>query len=329
MPRTCVRPIVNKKDSSSTIRENARLTGSGIPTVDLLGHYLAGIGTYDLLDADEEVRLAQLMEAGHEARNRLESGETLGAAEEKRLQSAVMEGAAARSRFVKANLRLVVANARHYAGGDVEMLDLIQEGNLGLITAVEKFDWRRGFKFSTYATWWIRQSMQRARANLGDAIRLPARMFDILPVVRAAAETLQSQLGRSATVEEIAAETGVSESDVEKALMVGSTVALEAPVGEDGATLGDFIADITALQPDAEVEQRLAEDALRESLSSLPAVHRRAIELRYGLDNGEPATLARISSEIGVPEHRLKGLIDEALEALAAMLASSEEMLVA
>jgi RNA polymerase sigma factor (sigma-70 family) len=323
--RTCVRPFV-KRDLSTTTIET---TGKGTAPVDLLGHYLAGIGNYDLLTADEEVQLAQLMEAGNDARQHLGSGETLSAAERRQLENTAVEGEAARRRFVQANLRLVVANARHYAGSNIEMLDLIQEGNLGLITAVEKFDWRRGFKFSTYATWWIRQAMQRARANLGDSIRLPAKMFDILPVVRAAVETLQSQLGRTPTAEEIASETGVAERDVEKALKIGSTVALETPVGEDGAMLADFLADITALQPDAEVEQTLATEALRRGLAGLPQTHRRALELRYGLDDGDPATLSRVASEIEVPEHRVTSIIDEALEALATMLASFEEMLVA
>jgi RNA polymerase primary sigma factor len=223
----------------------------------------------------------------------------------------------------------VVANARRYSGNDIEMVDLIQEGNLGLITAVEKFDWRKGFKFSTYATWWIRQAMQRARANLGDTIRLPARLHDALPAVRAAAEMLQSKLGRAATPGEIAEETGIDEDDVEKAMSVSSTVAIETPIGEDGATLSDFIADVDAIAPDTEVQLRLAEDALRAALADLSPTHRRAVEMRYGLHDGAPATLARISSEIDVPEHQLRPLIDEALQQLATALASSEDMLAA
>jgi RNA polymerase primary sigma factor len=301
----------------------------GDAMTDLLGHYLAGIGTYELLDAEEEVRLAQTMEAGAEARARFESGETMSAAEKGRLQDAIDEGEAARRRFVEANLRLVVANARRYAGNDIDMVDLIQEGNLGLITAVEKFDWRKGFKFSTYATWWIRQAMQRARANLGETIRLPARLYDSLPAVRAAAETLQSKLGRAPTPAEIAQETGIDEEDVEKAMSVASTVAIETPIGEDGATLSDFLADVDAIAPDAEVELRIAEDALREALSRLPETHRRAVEMRFGLEDGAPATLARISAEIDIPEHQLRPLIDDALKALATTLASAEDMLAA
>jgi len=309
--------------------KTTRGTTADSSATDVLGQYLAGIGNYELLNAEQEVELAQTMEAGTDARRRLESGEALDPSEQRRLHNRVVAGEAARQRFVEANLRLVVSNARRYAGNDIEMVDLIQEGNLGLITAVEKFDWRKGFKFSTYATWWIRQAMQRARANLGDTIRLPARLHDAVPAVRAAAETLQSKLGRAATPEEIAEETGIDEDDVEKAMSVVSTVAIETPIGEDGATLSDFIADVDAIAPDAEVELRLAEDALRSALAELSPTHRRAVEMRYGLDDGAPATLARISSEIDVPEHQLRPLIDEALQRLATSLASSEDMLAA
>jgi len=296
-------------------------------SADLLGHYLAGIGNYDLLDADDEVELAQTIESGNEARARLDAGERLSSSEQARLREQAASGAAARQRFIEANLRLVVSNARRYAGNDVDMLDLIQEGNLGLITAVEKFDWRRGFKFSTYATWWIRQAMQRARAQLSDTIRLPARLHDFVPPVRAAAELLQSRLGRAASPEEIAEETGIEVADVEDALMVGSTVALESPVGEDGAMLGDFIADMAALQPDAEVEQALVVEALRKALGKLEQVQRRAIEVRYGLgDNETPATMARVAAALDVPEHQVKPLLDEALEELAELLRPVEEM---
>jgi RNA polymerase sigma factor (sigma-70 family) len=317
------------KDTSTRNSRTTRANAADSSATDVLGHYLAGIGTYELLDAEQEVELAQIMEAGNEARSRLDTEQPIESSEKTQLESQVNAGDAARRRFVEANLRLVVANARRYAGNDIEMVDLIQEGNLGLITAVEKFDWRRGFKFSTYATWWIRQAMQRARANLGDTIRLPARLQDAVPAVRAAAETLKSNLGRAATPEEIAEETGIDPEDVEKALKVGSTIGIETPVGENGATLSDFIADVDALQPDTEVELRLAEDALREALAGLPPIHRRAVELRFGLDDGAPATLARISSELDVPEHQLRALIDDALQSLAKALAASEDMLAA
>jgi RNA polymerase sigma factor (sigma-70 family) len=324
VPRTSVRYVV---ENTSHRNKKRRRSDADSSVTDILGHYLAGIGSYELLDADDEVRLAQTMEAGDAARQRLESDDEIESSERARLQSQIAEADAARRRFVEANLRLVVANARRYAGNDVEMLDLIQEGNLGLITAVEKFDWRRGFKFSTYATWWIRQAMQRARAQLSETIRLPARLHDFVPAVRAAAETLQSQLGRAPTPEQIAEETGIDVSDVEDALQVGSTVALESPVGEDGAMLGDFIADVSSLQPDTEVEQGLVEEALRDALVGLSPLQRRAVELRYGLDDhAGPATMARVAAEIDVPEHQVKPLIDEALAALAERLRPVEDM---
>lgn len=316
--------MTKKRKTAALVDDRGRLT------TDLLGQYLAAVGEHELLTADDEVRLAQLMEAGESARRRLEEDDDdLDASERAQLRREVREGQRAQSRFVEANLRLVVANARRYAGAGIDMLDLIQEGNLGLMRAVEKFDWRRGFKFSTYATWWIRQAMQRARATLAETIRIPTRIFDLLPVVRSTAESIQSDKGRPATAEEIAEESGVSIADVEKALAVGTTVALESPIGEDGAELGDFIADLDAVAPDSEAEQRVARDALRDALSSLPPMHRQALELRFGLAGDQPATMARVSAEVGVPEHQVRDILDEALELLSKHLAAHEDLLVA
>jgi RNA polymerase primary sigma factor len=298
-------------------------------TDDTVGHYLAGVGQHELLTADDEVRLAQQMETGLEAGRRLEAGEVSDPSERARLRRQVQQGERARQRFIEANLRLVVSNARRYAGPGLDMLDLIQEGNLGLIRAVEKFDWRKGFKFSTYATWWIRQAMQRARVTLSETIHVPTRIYDLIPAVRSAAEYLQSETGRAPSIEEIAEESGVSVADVEKALDVGTTVALEAPVGEDGAELGDFISDPDAMGPDSEVEERMASSRLRRALEHLSPLQRRAIELRFGMADGVPATMARVAAETGVPEHRAKDLIDEALEVLTRHLHVDEELLVA
>ena len=298
-------------------------------TADVVGGYLAGIGRYELLTADEEVELAQTIEAGREAQRRLSSGDVEDASERRRLHRRVRNGETARRRFIESNLRLVVSNARRYAGGDVEMIDLIQEGNLGLMTAVEKFDWRKGFKFSTYATWWIRQAMQRGRVDLSGSIRLPAKLHDQIPIVKATAESLKASLGRAPTVEEIAEESGVEEADVEKALSIGSTVAIETPIGEDGATLADFIEDITAPRPETEVEQIMASDALGEGLASLSPEHRRLIELRFGLEDGRPATFAYMADELGLPEHRMSGMVQEALDALRESISSQEDLLAA
>lgn len=315
--------------TDNTTRASGLVDESGRLTTDVLKQYLVDIGRYDLLTAEDEVRLAQAMEMANEARRRLDTGTPREAAERARLQRAVRFGSQAREQFIAANLRLVVANARRYAGGNVDMLDLVQEGNLGLIKAVERFDWRRGFKFSTYATWWIRQAMQRARASLGDSIRIPTGVFDNLAPVRAASETLRTTLGRSATPAEIAEETGISPREVEKALSVGITVALETPIGDDGAQLGDFIADADTPDPELVVEQRVLEEALAGSLAALPDLQRRALTLRFGLEDGRPETMARVSELIGLPEHRLSGFISETLQALSADLEALEEMRVA
>jgi RNA polymerase primary sigma factor len=291
---------------------------------DALGQYLEGIGRFDLLTAEDEVRLAQAMEAGLEAQRALEAGAN--GVERVRLAEAIEKGRRARQQFIESNLRLVVANARRYAGGQVDMLDLIAEGNIGLITAVEKFDWRKGFKFSTYATWWIRQAMQRANVNLAAAIRIPAGVFEIVPAVRAAADELRAKLSRAATWAEIAEETGLSTSDVERVMSLATTVALETPVGEDGATVGDFLADDQAGNPEIEAELRTLVTEVHESLAVLPELQRRIVELRFGLRGEAPATVARISEVTGIPAHQLPELVSEALATLAELLEAVEDL---
>jgi len=308
------------------MRKKRAIDESGLITTDLVSQYLEEISRYDLLTADEEVVLAQAIEAGVDARRRLDAEEAGSAPERSELGQTARSGELARRRFIEGNLRLVVANARRYVGDGVSMLDLIQEGNLGLITAVERFDWRKGFKFSTYATWWIRQAMQRARANLSNTVRLPAALFDILPTVRGTAELLKSQLGRSPTPEEISEQTGIDVDDVVKALAVGTTVALDAPVGEDGAELGDFIWDEEASDPYQDVETQILQQAVRASLEQLPELSRRVVELRFGLGETPPATMGSIAEIVGVPEHKIKEIIDEATVSLADVLAPIEDM---
>jgi RNA polymerase primary sigma factor len=306
-------------------RQGSLVDETGRLTSDSLSQYLAGIGGRALLTAEGEVRLAQAMEAGTEARATLDAG-VKDASERVRLQRAVIEGARARQEFIEANLRLVVSNARLYAGPNVEMLDLIQEGNLGLIRAVEKFDWRKGFKFSTYATWWIRQALQRARADQSDSIHIPSALFDILPVVRGAADELRTKLGRPATPAEISDLTGVAIAEIEKALSVATTVALETPIGEDGALLGDFITDSEAIDPHTEVEYRILEETLRSSLAHLPDLHRQVLELRFGFTDGAPAAFSTVANVTGVPEGEVRELVTEALALLSADLRSVEDM---
>jgi RNA polymerase primary sigma factor len=301
-----------------------RLSREGGLIEDALGQYLEGIGRFGLLTAEDEVRLAQAMEGGIEAERALEAGASR--SERDRLEDAILAGRRAREQFIESNLRLVVANARRYAGGQVDMLDLIAEGNLGLITAVEKFDWRKGFKFSTYATWWIRQAMQRANVNLAASIRIPAGVFEIVPAVRAAVDELRAKLGRAATWAEIAAETGLSMSDVERVMSLATTVALETPVGEDGATVGDFLADDQSHNPEIESELRILEKEVHESLAVLPELQRWILELRFGFTGEAPATVARISEVTGIPAHQLPGLVSEALATLAELLEAVEDL---
>ena len=309
--------------SNQTRRSDTR------PVDDGLGHYLEGIGSVELLTAEDEVRLAQLIEAGQEAAQRLDEGSVDDPDELRSLERSVRLGRDARQQFIEANLRLVISNARRYAGGDVDMLDLVQEGNLGLIRAIEKFDWRKGFKFSTYATWWIRQAMQRARTTLTETIRVPTGVSDIVPTVRTATDRLRATLGRAPEVAEVAAATGIPIAEVERAQNVKSTVSLEAPVGEEGALLSDFIADDEAVDPESETEARVLEESVRRSLASLPERQRRLVEMRFGLDGDPPATMALISSEMDIPEHRIRAALNEALAALRNELQTVEEMRVA
>jgi RNA polymerase primary sigma factor len=307
------------RNSGRLLDDRGRLTS------DSLSQYLAGIGEHQLLTAEDEVRLAQAMEAGEEARRRLDSGD-FGPTERARLERQVRAGRLARQEFIQANLRLVVSNARLYAGTNVDMLDLIQEGNLGLMRAVEKFDWRKGFKFSTYATWWIRQALQRARAEYSDPIRIPTALFDVLPVIRSAAEELRTKLGRAATIEELSEVTGIADREVERAMSVATTVALETPVGEDGALLGDFIMDVDADDPALITEQRIVEQTVRESLAALPEQHRRVVELRFGLDDGSPAAFSTVAAMTGLADHEVRDLVAEALVLLASDLQAVEDM---
>ena len=300
--------------------------GERTPLADNLALYLDGVGSHRLLTADDEIRLGQAMEAGREAATRLERGEARTARDRAQLETLVREGEAARQAFIEANLRLVVANARRYADGNLDMLDLIQEGNLGLITAVEKFDWRKGFKFSTYATWWIRQAMQRARANLSGNIRIPSALFDRYPAVRGAVEDLRVKLGRAPTMAEVATETGMGEVEVERVLAMVGTVSLESPVGEDGAMLGDFVADPDAADPSSEAESQIVEEAVRRALDSLPEQARQILELRFGFADGSPASLTHIAEVTGLPAHQLPALISQALADLSQGLERIEDM---
>ncbi len=278
-------------------------------TTDLVSQYLTAIGEYDLLTAEQEVELAQLIETGEEAAIALEEGRFKGKKEEIELRRKNRKGKEAKDAFLTANLRLVVANARRYANtSGIDFLDLIQEGNLGLIRAVEKFDWRKGFKFSTYATWWIRQAITRAIADKSRTVRIPVHLHDTLAAVRAAQASLKAELGRDPKPDEIAEEAGVTVDKVELALSVADTVSLEQPVGEDGAQLGDFIEDEDAADPVAITEEMDVANSLRVSIERLPEREGRILALRYGFYDGVPRTLEEIGEEFNLTRERIRQL---------------------
>ena len=288
------------------------------PLPDSLTLYLESVGRHDLLTAAEEIELGQQIEEGRHAAARLESGRPgspTGAAE---LRRAVRRGEEARDRFISANLRLVVANARRYAGAaGLDMGDLVQEGNLGLMRAVDKFEWRRGFKFSTYATWWIRQALARAVAEKGRLVRIPGQLHDTLATIRGAASGLSARLGHPPSIAEIAAETGIDPGEVERALRVADEVSIDQPVGEDGALLGDFISDEDAEDVALAAENAEVSVVLRRAVARLDDREHRILTARYGfLDDTVPRTLEEIGSEFGLTPERIRQIEKRALAKL-------------
>ncbi len=288
------------------------------PLPDSLTLYLESVGQHDLLTAAEEIELGQQIEEGRQAAARLESGRAVPAAEAVALRRAVRRGEEAREHFISANLRLVVANARRYAGAaGLDMGDLVQEGNLGLMRAVDKFEWRRGFKFSTYATWWIRQALARAVAEKGRLVRIPGQLHDTLATIRGAASGLSARLGHPPSIAEIAAETGINPGEVERALQVAEEVSIDQPVGEDGALLGDFISDEDAEDVAAAAENAEIGVLLRRAVARLDDREHRILTARYGfLGDSVPRTLEEIGGEFGLTPERIRQIEKRALAKL-------------
>jgi RNA polymerase primary sigma factor len=262
-------------------------------TEDAVRMYLKSIGRVPLLTKEDEVRLAKRVE---------------------------QNDMSAKNHLIEANLRLVVSIAKRYTGRGLTLLDLIQEGNLGLIRAVEKFDWRRGFKFSTYATWWIRQAITRALADQSRTIRIPVHMVERMNRVSRVTRNLAQSLGREPTIEEIANQVEMSPGQVEDILKLGQEpVSLEAPVGADGdgdARLGDFIEDDQEGRPLELVADKLREASLQQALQSLPWRERRVLELRYGLSPAGPMTLEDIGAQVGVTRERVRQIESRTLSKL-------------
>ncbi|MEU6661120.1 RNA polymerase sigma factor [Streptomyces sp. NPDC046821] len=291
---------------------------TGGPTSDLFRQYLREIGRIPLLSAAEEVELARRVEAGLFAEERLTCGIDLDSRLAGDLDRLVVMGRMAKRRLIEANLRLVVSVAKRYVGRGLTMLDLVQEGNLGLIRAVEKFDYARGYKFSTYATWWIRQAMSRALADQARTIRVPVHVVELINrVVRVQRRMLQER-GYEPTPEEVAAHLELSQERVSEVLRLAQEpVSLHAPVGEeDDVALGDLIEDGDAASPVESAAFLLLREHLEAVLSTLGERERKVVQLRYGLADGRPRTLEEIGRIFGVTRERIRQIESKTLNKL-------------
>ena len=315
-----------KKRTVRTSRSRSRVRGIDASTVMLTGDpvrmYLKEIGKVDLLTASEEVDLAMKIEAGLEATEKLEASEAgeleLTRSEMRRLTRIENVGLEAKQALISANLRLVVSIAKRYVGRGMLFLDLIQEGNLGLIRAVEKFDYQKGFKFSTYATWWIRQAITRAIADQARTIRIPVHMVETInKLVRVQRQLLQD-LGRDPTPEEIGAEMDMSADRVREIQKISQEpVSLETPIGEEeDSQLGDFIEDSQAIVPPDAASFSMLQEQLTQVLDSLADRERKVIELRFGLVDGHPRTLEEVGREFGVTRERIRQIESKTLAKL-------------
>jgi RNA polymerase sigma factor (sigma-70 family) len=285
---------------------------------DLIRRYLKEIGKYELLTAADEVALGMAIEAGLQAEAELEAGgRHLSATKRRQLRAVVTEGRDAKTRFIQSNLRLVVSIAKRYQSSGLPLLDLVQEGNLGLIRAVEKFDYAKGFKFSTYATWWIRQAIGRAIADKSRTIRVPVHVVEIVAQITRASNRLTKTLGREPTPEEIAEDTGLTREKVIEAQRVApDPVSLFERVGDDDAELADFLEDRTAQAPFEAAATAMQYSELRAVLALLSDREQRVLELRFGLLGDRPRTLEEVGQEFHLTRERIRQIEAKALSKL-------------
>nr|WP_159940082.1 MULTISPECIES: RNA polymerase sigma factor RpoD [unclassified Nocardiopsis] len=288
---------VTDPDDAGPLADPGRRSGS-----DLVRLYLREIGRVPLLTAEEEVDLAKAIEVGLYAQRRAADGCT---AEE--LGALVEEGSRAKRRLIEANLRLVVSIAKRYMGRGLLFLDLIQEGNLGLIRAVEKFDYRKGFKFSTYATWWIRQAITRAIADQARTIRIPVHMVETINKIVRVQHQLHQQLGREPSTAEISSAAGFCGERVREIQQLArEPVSLQSPIGEEESDFGDFIEDSDAVVPVEAAAFTVLQEHLGAILAGLSDRERRIIRLRFGMADGHPHTLEEVGREFGVTRERIR-----------------------
>ncbi|SRR5216110_813165 len=275
--------------------------------------YLREIGRVPLLNAKEEVRLAQMMERGKQERQRAERIKTIPN------RKYIDDGEEAQRRLTEANLRLVVSVAKKYRDRGVNLLDLIQEGNIGLMRAVEKFDYTKGYKFSTYATWWIRQAVTRAIADQAKTIRLPIHMGEKIGLLFRTSRRLLQDLGHEPTIEEIAQAMRMTTGQVQDIIKYAQEepISLETPAGEDGeAEMGDFIEDHTALAPAEAATHQLLREQIEDVLDCLTAQERKVMRLRYGLDDGQGRTLEEVGKDLHVTRERIRQIEAKAIRKL-------------
>jgi RNA polymerase primary sigma factor len=292
---------------------------SGVSSDDTVGLYLKEMARVPLLNTEEEVELARRLEAGNAARAELarQNGNLTDEARQV-LEAIIEDGKAARDHLIKANTRLVVSIAKKYMGRGVHFLDLIQEGNLGLMKAVEKFDYTRGYRFSTYATWWIRQTITRAIADQGRTIRVPVHMSDRIRRLYKTARQLEQEHGRKPTPEEIAERMGLEPRKVQWMLKVSwRPMSLERPVGEEeDSELGSFIEDQSTPTPTQSAYQNLLRERVEEVLGTLTAREARILRLRFGLQNGRSYTLEEVGQKFGLTRERIRQIEGRALRRL-------------
>ena len=278
------------------------------PAADLVRVYLNGIGKTALLNAADEVELAKRIEAGLYAEHLLATRKRLGENRKRDLALVVRDGESARRHLLEANLRLVVSLAKRYTGRGMPLLDLIQEGNLGLIRAMEKFDYAKGFKFSTYATWWIRQAITRGMADQSRTIRLPVHLVEQVNKLARIKREMHQNLGREASDEELAEESGIPVEKINDLLEHSrDPVSLDMPVGSDEeAPLGDFIEDSESTSAEAQVVAGFMHSDINKVLKTLDEREQSVVRLRYGLDDGRPRTLDEIGRVFGISRERVR-----------------------
>ncbi|MEA3344705.1 MAG: sigma-70 family RNA polymerase sigma factor [Chloroflexota bacterium] len=311
-----------KSPETEDEREGLNLADVGVD--DTVSLYLREMGREALLSREEEVELAKQIERGRAAMGKL-AEEGLDPGERRKLEKQIQAADEARARFIRANTRLVVSIAKKYTGNGVPFLDLIQEGNLGLIKAVEKFDYRKGHRFSTYATWWIRHAVFRALANLGRTIRIPVHVGDRIRKIRRTSQRLEEKWGRRPTIEEIAEEMEIPPHDVRWLLNRSQRpISLEQPVGEEqDSELGYLIEDEKLPVPPDAVAQMLLAEEVNKALSTLSPREEKLLRLRYGLQDGKNYTLEELGERFGLTRERIRQIESKALRKLRHLRARS------